>query len=177
MDHPSQLLRDALASAFMTQAELARRSGLSSKLINQIAQDKAKITHQTALLLERVLGVPAQRWNAAEAHRTTEQLRQAGPALSEEDFQRRVMDYAQVRGWRQVHFRPARQGDKWVTAVTGDPGCPDLILARAGQVLLVELKSATGRLRPGQPEWLAAAGPHGRLWRPADWPTILEDLR
>lgn len=97
--------------------------------------------------------------------------------LSEGDLQQRVIDYAQLRGWRVVHYRPARQGKRWVTAVTGDAGAPDLVLARAGRVLLVELKSANGRLRPGQAEWIAAAGPNGRLWRPADWPTIVEDLK
>lgn len=96
--------------------------------------------------------------------------------LSEADFQQRVIDYAQLKGWRVVHHRPARQGMRWVTAVTGDAGAPDLVLARAGRVLLVELKSATGRFRPGQAEWIAAAGAHGRVWRPADWPMIMEEL-
>jgi hypothetical protein len=97
--------------------------------------------------------------------------------ISEEQFQRRVMDYARMCGWRRVHFRPARQRGKWVTAYTGDDGAPDLILARDGRVLLVELKSETGRLRPGQAEWLAAAGDNGKLWRPSSWPEILEVLK
>lgn len=97
--------------------------------------------------------------------------------LSEADFQQRVLDYARRCGWRAVHFRAGRQGTRYVTAVQGDRGCPDLILARAGVVLLVELKAEKGRLGPGQAEWLDAADTHGRLWRPGDWNTITEELR
>jgi hypothetical protein len=100
-----------------------------------------------------------------------------GLRMSEDDLQSRVMEYAKLRGWMCVHHRPARLGDRWVTAVQGDVGCPDLILARGGVVLLVELKSAQGKLGPGQAEWLDAADAHGRLWRPSDWPAILEELK
>jgi len=97
--------------------------------------------------------------------------------LSEDDFQSRVIGYAKLRGWRVVHIRPARQGVRWVTPYEGDPGLPDLILARGGRILLAEFKSANGRFRPGQQEWLAAAGEHGRLWRPVDWATIMDELK
>lgn len=97
--------------------------------------------------------------------------------LTEAAFQTRVMDYAKLRGWMRVHYRPAKQRGKWVTAITGDVGAPDLILARAGRVLLVELKSETGAFRPGQREWLDAADWNGRLWRPSDWDLIVEELK
>lgn len=100
-----------------------------------------------------------------------------GHTLSENDFKARVIGYAKLRGWRVVHIRPARQGDRWVTPYEGDTGLPDLILARTGRVMLVELKSADGRFRPGQREWLAAAGDNGRLWRPVDWALIMDELR
>ena len=44
----------------MTQADLAARSGLSLKHVNQIAQGIAPITHETALLLEKVTGVDGE---------------------------------------------------------------------------------------------------------------------
>lgn len=33
---------------------------------------------------------------------------------------------------------------------------PDLVVAKAGRVVAVEVKSARGRVKPGQAEWLAA---------------------
>lgn len=98
-------------------------------------------------------------------------------AMSEDDFQTSVMDYAHVHHWRVCHVRPCRTSKGWRTAIQGDPGLPDLILARNGVVLLAEIKSATGGFQPGQREWLEAAGENGFLWRPADWPTVMEVLR
>jgi len=98
-------------------------------------------------------------------------------ALSEADLQQRVINLARLRGYRVAHIRPARTiNDDWRTPYTGHAGLPDLILARNGRVLLAELKSATAQPTPNQVAWLAAAGQHGRLWRPADWPTITEEL-
>jgi hypothetical protein len=98
------------------------------------------------------------------------------PAPTEDDFQRRIIDTARLHGWRLAHFRPARTARGWATPITGDVGFPDLVLARHGTVILAELKSDTGGLGPGQPEWLVAAGAHARLWRPVDWPAILAEL-
>lgn len=98
-------------------------------------------------------------------------------ALSESDFQRRVMDTATAHRWHVCHVRAARHhGQRWGVPYEGDSGLPDLILARAGLVLLAELKSATGKPTPEQSAWLAAAGVNGRLWRPSDWPAVLAEL-
>lgn len=97
--------------------------------------------------------------------------------MSEAAFQRRVMDTAQRLGWLIVHIRPARTASGWVTAYEGDEGLPDLILARRGRVLLIELKADKGRATPAQLRWLAAAGDNGRLWRPRDWDTALHELQ
>lgn len=97
--------------------------------------------------------------------------------VSEAFFQSAVIDVARLRQWRVTHFRPARSNGGWRTPIEGDPGCPDLILARAGRVLLAELKRHGAYPTQGQKLWLAAAGEHGRLWRPSDWEQILEELR
>ena len=52
----------------MTQAELAERTGRPKKTINEIIMGKAAITSETALQLERVLGVPASFWNNLESN-------------------------------------------------------------------------------------------------------------
>ena len=97
--------------------------------------------------------------------------------LTEDDLQHRILDLATWRGWRRVHLRPARTEKGWRTAYEGDPGLPDLVLARGGVVLLAELKSRTGRASRDQRLWLDAAGGCGRLWRPADWDQVQEELR
>jgi len=98
-------------------------------------------------------------------------------SLSEADFQQRIIDLAQFRGWHVYHARPARTEKGWRTPGQGNHGLPDLVLARSGAVILAELKSAKGKPTIDQLSWLAAAGPHGYLWRPADWPAIVEVLR
>lgn len=97
--------------------------------------------------------------------------------LTEADLLCRVLDYARLREYRVAHIRPARTAHGWRTPYEGDAGLPDLILARAGVVLLAELKSATGRPTADQLAWLAAAGERGQLWRPQDWATVVEVLR
>lgn len=100
-----------------------------------------------------------------------------GRTISEGDLLGRIIDLAKFHGWLIVHYRPALTGKGWRTPLQGDKGCPDLILARNGRVLLVELKSATGSTTADQRQWLNALGQHARLWRPADWPDILKELR
>ncbi len=96
--------------------------------------------------------------------------------LSEEDFKARVIDAATWHGWLVHHSRPARTARGWRTPVEGDAGLPDLVLARAGVVILAELKKRRAYPTPEQRRWLEQAGPHARLWRPADWPAILIEL-
>lgn len=97
--------------------------------------------------------------------------------MSEDDFKLRVIHTAQLNGWCVHHSRPVRlPNGKWATPLQGDPGLPDLVLARGGVVLLVELKTDTGKPTPEQLRWLAAAGPFGRLWRPRDWSAIVSEL-
>lgn len=64
---PGETLRDRLADLGMTQAELAARTGLSTKHVNQIIQGVAHISADTAQRLELVTGIPARLWNRLEA--------------------------------------------------------------------------------------------------------------
>ena len=52
----------------MDQRELAARTGLSAKHINQVIKGTAPISQDTAIRLERVTGVPARMWNNLEAN-------------------------------------------------------------------------------------------------------------
>ena len=85
---------------------------------------------------------------------------------SEADFQRAVIDLAQLRGWRVMHIHDSRRGL--------GAGYPDLTLLHrvTGRLLFIELKAANGRLSPDQQEWLTnlQVGGHTALvWRPLDF--------
>ena len=64
---PGETLLEVLAERGITQAELAERTGRPRKTINEIVKGKSAITPETALQLERVLGISAAFWNVREA--------------------------------------------------------------------------------------------------------------
>ncbi|MGI6790929.1 HigA family addiction module antitoxin [Aminivibrio sp.] len=63
---PGEILADYLDDLCMTQAELADRTGLSKKTINEIISGKSQLTPETARKLEKVLGRPAHFWSNLE---------------------------------------------------------------------------------------------------------------
>lgn len=63
---PGDTLQETIDALSMTQAELAERMGRPKKTINEIVKGKAALTAETALQLEKVLGVPASFWNNRE---------------------------------------------------------------------------------------------------------------
>jgi addiction module HigA family antidote len=63
---PGEVLLDYLEDLGMTQAELADRTGLAKKTINEIVRGKSQITPETARKLEKVLGRPAHFWSNLE---------------------------------------------------------------------------------------------------------------
>jgi HTH-type transcriptional regulator/antitoxin HigA len=82
---PGETLRDTLEAKDMSQAELARRTGLSTKHVNQVIQGVVALTPEMALALEHVLGVPARMWNALEANYRQRELRLRQEDLSQAD--------------------------------------------------------------------------------------------
>ncbi|HMN31360.1 MAG TPA: HigA family addiction module antitoxin [Caldilineaceae bacterium] len=61
--HPGELLlEEFLKPLGMTQTELAQRIGVSYPRINELIHGKRGITPDTALRLERLLGMEAQFW-------------------------------------------------------------------------------------------------------------------
>jgi addiction module HigA family antidote len=63
---PGETLLDTIEALGMSQADLSERTGRPKKTINEIIKGKAPITPDTALQLERVIGVPAAFWNNLE---------------------------------------------------------------------------------------------------------------
>ena len=73
---PGGLLEEHLAAQGLSIAALARRCGLSAKLVSEIVAGNAPLEPTTALQFERVLGMDARIWLGIEAdyrhrHRST----------------------------------------------------------------------------------------------------------
>lgn len=98
----------------------------------------------------------------------------------EKILQDKVIHLAKMNGYMVQHSRPVKQADgRWLTAIQGDAGFPDLVLAhRERGVLMVELKSDTGRLTAGQTAWRHNLTPHVEYWlvREADLPMLARRL-
>lgn len=96
-----------------------------------------------------------------------------GKEVTEAELQKAVIEMAHIYGWRTAHFRPAmNERGQWRTPVAGmGKGFPDLVLVSDIALAFVELKSAKGRIRPEQAEWIEALEPHADVfvWRPKDW--------
>lgn len=102
--------------------------------------------------------------------------------ITEAQFTETVIALAKLNGWMVAHFRPALDRGKWKTAMSGDVGFPDLVLARGGVVIFAELKSNVGKLRREQGHWLtelAGQGGHNlvAVWRPSDLERVKVLLR
>lgn len=101
---------------------------------------------------------------------------------SEADFQIAVQEYATLRGWSWMHIQKAvNEREYWRTPVTGTlgKGFPDLLMVRDGRLVFIELKAAKGKLSPNQTHVLGLLGltmAECYVWRPVDWPTILQTL-
>lgn len=127
--------------------------------------------------------------------------------LSEHGWQAQVIALARLYGWLVYHApdnRPAgRTGRPQRLAAPEGRGFPDLVLVRGPRLVFAELKTRTGRLGPGQREWLDAleavgtsvaaarhalelvagaeppvheASVEAYLWRPADLEAVHEAL-
>lgn len=72
---PGETIRETMEHLGMSQVEVAQRAGLSTKHVNELVKGKASITADTALRLERVLGVPAGLWMNLERQYQEQLLR------------------------------------------------------------------------------------------------------
>jgi addiction module HigA family antidote len=99
---PGETLQEVLYERGISQAQLAARTGRPKKTINEIVQGKAALTPETALQLERVLGVRAEFWNNLErAYRESLAYLAERQALeSQVDWMKQLPMRAMIeRGW------------------------------------------------------------------------------
>jgi HTH-type transcriptional regulator/antitoxin HigA len=64
---PGESLRERLAELHMSQAEFARRTGLTTKHVNQVMQGIASVSAEVAQRLEYATGTPSWWWLRLEA--------------------------------------------------------------------------------------------------------------
>jgi HTH-type transcriptional regulator/antitoxin HigA len=72
---PGETLRERLDELGMTQAELARRTGLTPKHVNQVMQGVASLSADVAQRLEYATGTPTRWWLRLEADYRAAQTR------------------------------------------------------------------------------------------------------
>ena len=97
-------------------------------------------------------------------------------AMSEDELLSCVVDLARLLGYRVAHFRPARTSKGWRTAMQGDSGWPDLVMADGKRVIFAELKAEGKKPTQAQWDWLAALDAGGivspvevHVWLPSQW--------
>ena len=109
---PGETLAETLEALGMTQAELAERMGRPLKTINEIVGGKAMITADTALQLEKVVGVPASFWtNRERLYRDTlARLREITDLERQLDWLRAIPVKELIRlGWIPSVAEPVRR--------------------------------------------------------------------
>jgi HTH-type transcriptional regulator / antitoxin HigA len=109
---PGDTLLETIDTLGMSQKGLAVRMGVTEKHVNEIIKGKASLSEETALRLERVLGVPASFWrNLEHSYRThlarqEENERLKGETAWLKKFPLREMI---ARGWIEQHDDPVEQ--------------------------------------------------------------------
>lgn len=75
--HPGEILREVLQSRGTSQAALAAALGRPPQLVSEIVTGKKNITADTALDLERALGISGEFWVHAQAEHNLSVARQS----------------------------------------------------------------------------------------------------
>lgn len=99
---PGATLLEYLSNWNMAQKELALRLDISIKQINKIVKGKSPITNETALKLEKVLGVPASFWLGLESSYQEAKTRLNLSIVNEEEtLIAKAINYAEIAklGW------------------------------------------------------------------------------
>lgn len=108
---------------------------------------------------------------AKKALQTTTDAVSLSSLLRERDWQEVVVAYARIKGWFVYHTHDSRRSA---------PGFPDLVMVRAGRIVMAELKTETGRIRPEQAKWIEALSAvpsvEVHLWRPSAWVQVRDTL-
>jgi HTH-type transcriptional regulator/antitoxin HigA len=133
---PGETLAETLGTMGVSQAELARRAGRPVQAVNEIVRGTKAITAETALQLERVLGVPATFWTRLEENYRLNKARL-------EDRKRLAEEVHYVR--RYPYATMARLG--WVRKVASGIDRVDELLRFFGVASLKDAPAVVAQLR------------------------------
>lgn len=154
---PGDTIREILEDRGITQADFATRLGKSEKFVSQLINGKASLTHESAIELERVLGVPSSFWNAAEAQyrdalaRRTQTLELESQSEWAGSFPRKEMA---ANGWIAREAGPGELlgffGVSSVDAYTQYWSAPRRLAARMSTAYSASTPAITAWLRAGE---------------------------
>ena len=108
---PGETILELLEVHNMTQRDLANKTGINKKTINEIIKGKAPITTATALKLEYVFDLPAAFWNNLESeYRESIERRKDYDSLLDDEKYLENIPYAEMakRNW-VLQTRNARE--------------------------------------------------------------------
>lgn len=109
---PGEVLEFELELRGMKQQELAKRTGLTPKHIGALVNGKSAITPETAIKLERAIGMPAQFWLNLESLYQEALARDAEEQVLTRslDWLKRIPVTAMSKlGWLEKHSSPKEQ--------------------------------------------------------------------
>jgi len=82
--HPGEHLEEYLEAKGWTQADFARRAGMTPKLVSEILSAKNPVTPETAVKFQHVLGLKAEIWMSLQAKWDLQEVRTKKPKKSAE---------------------------------------------------------------------------------------------
>ncbi len=94
--------------------------------------------------------------------------------LTEKGFMATVVQYAKLCGWMCYHTWNSKHSE---------PGFPDLVLVRDGEIVFVELKLEKGKVSVAQEKWLSELQKCSSdnvsviVFRPSDWEEVKGTLK
>jgi len=96
--------------------------------------------------------------------------------MTEDELLREVQKLAKLNGWLFTHFRSVRTPTGYRTPLQGDPGFPDVVLAKFEcKPIFLELKTEKGVVSKEQAVWLSEL--HGNVLRPSGLEWLANKLK
>lgn len=155
---PGEQIREILEERAISQTDFAVRMGKSEKFISQLVNGKASLSYDTALELERVLGVPASFWNNAESiyRDALARLRHEQEAAAQDDWARTFpLKEMAANGWIAREESPAEEllsffGVSSVDAYNSYWGQEKRLAARMSTAYTAQTPAIAAWLRAGE---------------------------